>query len=72
MGANHVNNLNVSPLIDNQIGKYSCDSIALAKKIGVKPITVRRMAQRGEIPFLKVCGRYRFNLDEVLEKLRGN
>ncbi|MDJ0766958.1 MAG: helix-turn-helix domain-containing protein [Myxococcota bacterium] len=37
----------------------------MAALLGIAPITVQRLAARGEIPGVKVAGRWRFELKQV-------
>lgn len=41
------------------------DKHHVAKVLGLRPETVARMARRGEIPALKIAGRYRFDPDSL-------
>tara|TARA_R110002012_G_scaffold319692_2_gene541040 strand:- start:4388 stop:4597 length:210 start_codon:yes stop_codon:yes gene_type:complete len=42
---------------------------ALAEYLSVSEATVRTLLAEGKIPYLKIKGIYRFNLDEVLKAL---
>jgi excisionase family DNA binding protein len=43
----------------------------LGEVLGMAPITIQRMPQRGELPSVRLGGRYRFRLDEVETALRS-
>ncbi|AZU97905.1 hypothetical protein [Vibrio phage LP.1] len=44
----------------------------LAKELNLHPETVRRMARRNQIPFIRVSEtEFRFNLAEVLDRLQN-
>ncbi|OPG15996.1 helix-turn-helix domain-containing protein [Ferroacidibacillus organovorans] len=44
---------------------------AVADAINIPEDTVWRLARQKKIPFIKVGRAYRFNLDEVIEALKG-
>lgn len=45
----------------------------LAKELNVHPETVRRMARRNQIPFIRVSEtEFRFNLQQVIDRLQNN
>ena len=44
----------------------------LAEYLGISVATVRRMAKRGDIPFIVLGGSYLFTIDSVQDRIIGN
>ena len=45
-------------------------TMVVAAELGVRPETIRRWAQEGRLPYLRAGGRYRFNIQQVVESLK--
>lgn len=44
----------------------------LSEVIGLQPTTIRRKASKGEIPCIKVWGRYYFSGEDVIKSMKKN